>query len=419
MTAEDVYAATQRNVDSSKEIEKTTLEILSSVKKSGDRTLLELGEQLDHVKISKLFLDADEIADIAMRIGREELRALEIAFSNIYSFHAVQTKKERKVETMPGVMCWREMRPIEKVGLYIPGGTAVLPSTLLMLGVPARIAGCKEIVVCTPPQADGKINPYIAYCLHLLKIERIYLVGGAQAIAAMAYGTNTVPKVDKIFGPGNQYVTTAKTLVQRHSEVAIDMPAGPSEVLIIADDTADSRYIAADLLAQAEHGSDSQAILVSTSKQIIEKVNKELLVQIAALPRRAVAQQALENSFALWAPDLAKCFEFSNRYAPEHLLVQIDSWKDWIRQIQNAGSVFFGHMSPESIGDYASGTNHTLPTSGYAKSHSGVSVDSFVKKITFQHINEEGFANIGPTVEILAQMEGLEGHKNAVTIRKK
>lgn len=320
---------------------------------------------------------------------------------------------------MPGVKCWREVRPIEKVGLYIPGGSAVLPSTLLMLGIPAKIAGCKEIVVCSPPQNNGKINGFVAYCLRLLKIEKIYLVGGAQAVAAMAFGTESIPKVNKIFGPGNQFVTKAKSIVQGISDVSIDMPAGPSEVLVVADDSANPAYVAADLLAQAEHGSDSQAILVCTDKAIANAVEKEVESQLQVLPRRELAEKAMDNSYIILADSLEEAMQFSNAYAPEHLILETNEWKPLINKVLNAGSVFLGHLTPESAGDYASGTNHTLPTSGYARSYSGVSVDSFVKKITFQQIDEQGLQQIGSTVEILAELEGLQAHKNAVSIRLK
>lgn len=408
-----------RNLDSANEISESTKKIIDQIKAEKDQGLITLTEKYDRVTLDKLYLNREEIEELALNIGRQEQRALEIAFSNIHRFHSLQTKRERKIETMPGVTCWRELRPIEKVGLYIPGGSAVLPSTLLMLGVPARIAGCKEIVICTPAQANGKINPFIAYCLVLLKIEKVYLVGGAQAIAAMAFGTETIPKVDKIFGPGNQYVTKAKTMIQVETQVAIDMPAGPSEVLIIADKDTNPTYVASDLLAQAEHGIDSQAVLVSTSKDLIDKVNQELSQQLVDLPRAEIARKALENSYAILTENTEEAMNFSNLYAPEHLIINIEDYQPLIPKTLNAGSVFLGPLSPESVGDYASGTNHTLPTSGYARSYSGVSVDSFVKKITFQHIDSIGIQQIGPTVEILAALEGLEAHKQAVSIRLK
>jgi len=419
LAIEDIEKLVLRNSDPNLSIQSTVNEIIEEVRQQGDSALVQYAAKFDQVQLEKLYLDKDEIEELAMTISREQQRALEIAFQNIHKFHSVQTKRERVVETMPGVKCWREIRPIEKVGLYIPGGSAVLPSTLLMLGVPARIAGCKQIVVCSPPQKNGKINGFVAYCLLLLKIDRIYLVGGAQAVAAMAFGTSTIPKVDKIFGPGNQFVTKAKSTIQSLTNVSIDMPAGPSEVLVIADETANPAYVAADLLAQAEHGADSQAVLVATSADIVDQVNKELASQIAVLPRQEIASMAIDNSYAVIVKDLREAMQFSNLYAPEHLILEIDAWQTVTSLILNAGSVFLGHLTPESAGDYASGTNHTLPTSGYARSYSGVSVDSFVKKITFQSISEEGIQQIGSTVEILAELEGLHAHKNAVTIRKK
>lgn len=414
-----IQELTNRNTDPNNAILDTVSGIINEVRTHGDAALKSYAAQFDKVELEKLYLDASDIEELAMGISRDQMRALEIAFQNIHKFHSYQTKRERTVETMPGVSCWRELRPIEKVGLYIPGGSAVLPSTLLMLGIPARIAGCKEIVVCSPPQNNGKINGFVAYCLKLLRIERVYLVGGAQAVAAMAFGTESIPKVNKIFGPGNQFVTKAKSLIQGITDVAIDMPAGPSEVLVIADESANPAFIAADLLAQAEHGIDSQAVLATTSTAIAAQVNEELSKQLAILPRKELAAKALDNSYIVVCDDLISCMNFSNAYAPEHLIIESDQWKSLVNKVQNAGSVFLGHLTPESAGDYASGTNHTLPTSGYARSYSGVSVDSFVKKITFQHITEQGLEQIGSTVEILAELEGLQAHKNAVSIRKK
>lgn len=408
-----------RNSDPDQSIQSIVNDIIEDVRLQGDSALVNYAAKFDQVQLDKLYLDKTEIEELASTISRDQQRALEIAFQNIHKFHSTQLKRERVVETMPGVKCWREVRPIEKVGLYIPGGSAVLPSTLLMLGVPARIAGCKEIVVCSPPQKNGKINGFVAYCLLLLKIERIYLVGGAQAVAAMAFGTSSIPKVDKIFGPGNQFVTKAKSTIQSLTNVSIDMPAGPSEVLVIADNTANPAYVAADLLAQAEHGADSQAVLVTTEADFVDHVNAELEAQLAVLPRQEIARKAIDNSYAVVTQDLKAAMLFSNIYAPEHLIIESDHWQTITSLILNAGSVFLGHLTPESAGDYASGTNHTLPTSGYARSYSGVSVDSFVKKITFQSINEEGLQHIGSTVEILAELEGLHAHKNAVLIRKK
>ncbi|MCA5003690.1 histidinol dehydrogenase [Sphingobacterium bovistauri] len=419
LSTEEIEKLILRNSDPNHSIQSTVNDIIDEVRINGDTALVNYAAKFDQVQLQKLYLDKAEIEELAMSIGREQQRALEIAFQNIHKFHSSQLKRERVVETMPGVKCWREVRPIEKVGLYIPGGSAVLPSTLLMLGVPARIAGCKEIVVCSPPQKNGKINGFVAYCLILLKIERIYLVGGAQAIAAMAFGTSSIPKVDKIFGPGNQFVTKAKSTIQSLTNVSIDMPAGPSEVLVIADETANPAFVAADLLAQAEHGEDSQAVLVATNSDFVIQVNAELEAQISALPRQDIAAKAIDNSYAVVTNDLRQAMQFSNRYAPEHLILETDAWQTITSLIFNAGSVFLGHLTPESAGDYASGTNHTLPTSGYARSYSGVSVDSFVKKITFQSINEEGLQHIGSTVEILAELEGLQAHKNAVSIRMK
>lgn len=408
-----------RNTDPNNSIQEVVQDIIQQVRVQGDTVLREYAAKFDKVQLDKLFLDEEDIDELATTIHRDQQRALEIAFQNIHRFHSTQLKRERTVETMPGVKCWREIRPIEKVGLYIPGGSAVLPSTLLMLGIPARIAGCKEIVVCSPPQSNGKINGFVAYCLKLLNIKRIYLVGGAQAVAAMAFGTKSIPKVDKIFGPGNQFVTKAKSIIQGLTNVSIDMPAGPSEVLVIADETANPAFVAADLLAQAEHGIDSQAVLVATSTAIVDAVNIQLETQLAVLPRKELASKAIENSYAVIVSNLQEAIQFSNEYAPEHLILETDQWESLTRHISNAGSVFLGHLTPESAGDYASGTNHTLPTSGYARSYSGVSVDSFVKKITFQHINETGLQQIGSTVEILAELEGLQAHKNAISIRNK
>ncbi len=407
----------RRNADENNSIKTLVAEIIREVKVRGDKALRAFAEKFDGIKQEVLYLEKEELETIAKGAGEAEKQALDLAYRNIRKFHETQIRTEDRVETTKGVVCWRELRAIEKVGLYIPGGTAVLPSTFLMLGVPAKLAGCREIIVCSPPQKDGKVNAYLAYCAQLLEIDRIYLVGGAQAIAAMAYGTESIKKVDKIFGPGNQYVTMAKTMIQSESRTAIDMPAGPSEVLIIADDTANPEYVAADLLAQAEHGTDSQAILLSNSKYIIEETGIELEKQLAVLPRAGIAAGAMANSYAILTRDLDEAMDFSNTYAPEHLILATDQWEDISPKIINAGSVFLGHFSPESAGDYASGTNHTLPTSSYAKSYSGVSVDSFVKKITFQHISKEGIRALGPSVKILASLEGLQAHKNAVSVR--
>lgn len=417
----DVAKLVLRNTDANNNIRDTVSNIIADVQQNGDAALVAFADKFDGLKLDKLFVDEEEISALANTISAEAKAALTVAYNNIKKFHETQISKEQKVETTAGVTCWREVRAIEKVGLYIPGGTAVLPSTFLMLGVPAKIAGCKEIIVCSPPQknTEGKasINGYLAFVAQLLGIGKIYLVGGAQAVAAMAYGTATITKVDKIFGPGNQYVTMAKTIVQATTNTSIDMPAGPSEVLLIADETANPIFVAADMLAQCEHGVDSQAVLVCTSVDIITQTLQQLQIQLDTLPRKNIAAKALENSYVILTDNLSQVMDFSNQYAPEHLILATDNWAHITPQIINAGSVFLGNLTPESAGDYASGTNHTLPTSGYAKSYSGVSVDSFVKKITFQHISQAGIQNLGPTIEVLAELEGLGAHKNAVTVR--
>ena len=417
LSKSEIHKLVQRNVDPAEAIRAVVEGVIDNVRSNGDSALMSYATQFDKVELKKLAIEKDELDRLASTLLPEQKQALQTAYDNIYKFHKSQLKTEDKVETMPGVSCWREIRPIEKVGLYIPGGTAVLPSTFLMLGIPAKIAGCHEIVVCSPPQKDGKVNAYIAYVAQLLGIEKIYLVGGAQAIAAMAYGTESITKVDKIFGPGNQYVTKAKTIIQSTTNTAIDMPAGPSEVLVIADESAVPAFVAADLLAQAEHGVDSQSVLVTTSQAIADQTIAELAKQLPVLPRAAIAQKAIDNSYIVLVNDLDEAIAFSNQYAPEHLILSTNNWQKITDNIINAGSVFLGNLTPESAGDYASGTNHTLPTSAFARAYSGVSVDSFVKKITFQHITPEGIKNIGPTVEILAELEGLQAHKNAVSIR--
>ena len=404
-----------RQIEDDKLVEERVSDIIKTVRNDGDKALVNFSKQFDKVTLEKLYLDAEELETIASSIPPDAKKAIETAYQNIKVFHQSQLKSEEKIETMPGVVCWRESRAIEKVGLYIPGGTAVLPSTFLMLATPAIIAGCKEIVVCSPPQSDAKTNCYLAYCAVLLGIDKIYLIGGAQAIAAMAFGTETVPKVYKIFGPGNRYVTTAKTMVQ--NKVAIDMPAGPSEVLVIADETANPSFVASDLLAQAEHGIDSQSVLVATSMDVIDKTLLEIDNQLINLPRKKIAARAIANSYAVLVDNSTEAMHFSNEYAPEHLILATDKFESLIPLIINAGSVFLGNLTPESAGDYASGTNHTLPTSSFAKAYSGVSTDAFLKKITFQHLTVNGLKNIGNTVEILAAAEGLEAHKNAITLR--
>jgi histidinol dehydrogenase len=419
LTKEEIESICLRQLEDDITIGERVQSIVNRVKSEGDAALFDYALTFDKIQLEQLFIEKAEIRSIAETIPAEAKAAIDTAYRNIKAFHASQQHREDKIETMPGVTCWRETRAIERVGLYIPGGTAVLPSTFLMLGIPALLAGCKEIVVCSPPQKDGKTNCYLAYVAVLLGIEKIYLVGGAQAVAAMAYGTESVPKVYKIFGPGNRYVTQAKQLVQSAAGTAIDMPAGPSEVLVLADETANSSYIASDLLAQAEHGTDSQTILVATSSKIIDDTLIEIESQLNTLSRKDIAEKAISNSYAVLVDSLEQGMEFSNTYAPEHLILSSDRFEQLIPLISNAGSVFLGNLTPESAGDYASGTNHTLPTSGFAKAYSGVSMDSFVKKITFQHITPRGLRNIGNTVEVLAEAEGLDAHKNAVSIRLK
>jgi len=414
----EVQKLVQRNVDPANEVRTIVEEVIAKVKEHGDSALLDYAHKFDKVKLEKLYLDKDELTEIASVVKADQRAALQTAYDNIYKFHHAQLKAEDKVETMPGVTCWREIRPIEKVGLYIPGGSAVLPSTFLMLGIPAKIAGCHEMVVCSPPQKNGKVNAFVAVVALMLGVDRIYLAGGAQAVAAMAYGTESVAKVDKIFGPGNQFVTKAKTIIQSTTTTAIDMPAGPSEVLVIADESANAAYVAADLLAQAEHGIDSQSILVCTDEKIAADVLAEVEKQVPVLPRAEIVKIALAGSYIVITKNLDEAMDFSNQYAPEHLILATEKWQEITPKIINAGSVFLGNLTPESAGDYASGTNHTLPTSAYSRAYSGVSVDSFVKKITFQHITPDGIKNIGPSVEILAELEGLHAHKNAVTIRR-
>lgn len=416
--ASDWAKICERPVFPAEDLEDKVKDILGKVQQKGDMALKELTSLFDGANIEDLKVSQDEIEKAKLEVSEELKDAISIAAQNIRTFHSSQKEKETIVETMPGVECWRKSVPIKKVGLYIPGGSAPLFSTILMLGVPARIAGCKTLVLCTPPDKNGKINPAVLYTANFLGITEIFKVGGAQAIAALAYGTETVPKVDKIFGPGNQFVTKAKELVQKNG-IAIDLPAGPSEVLVIADNSADADFVASDLLSQAEHGPDSQVVLLSDSSAFIEKVKVALDEQLSDLPRAALAEQALQNSFSVVLNSISECIDFSNLYAPEHLILAIENAEEFADQIKNAGSVFLGNYSCESAGDYASGTNHTLPTNGYARSYSGVSLDSFVKKITFQNISKLGLRNIGRTVEVMAEAEQLLAHRNAVSIRLK
>ena len=390
--------------------------ILDEVKINGDKALKRFTLELDKVDIKQLQLNAEQIASAENELTPSLKTAIQLAKVNIEVFHKSQIQQVERIETMPGVWCWRKSVGIEKVGIYIPGGTAPLFSTVLMLGIPAKMAGCKEIILCSPPNESGNIHPAVIYAASLVGVTSIYTVGGAQAIAAMAYGTSSIPKVNKIFGPGNQYVTAAKQLVQQ-AGIAIDMPAGPSEVCVWADETAIPSFIAADLLSQAEHGADSQVLLIANSIATVEAVQKEIEQQLAALPRKNLAEKALENSKAIVLNNTESAIACINEYAPEHLILSIDNAAQVADKIINAGSIFIGNYSPESAGDYASGTNHTLPTNGFAKAYSGVSVDSFVKKITYQQITERGLTNIAPTVMEMAEAEGLQAHSNAVGIR--
>jgi histidinol dehydrogenase len=392
--------------------------ILDEVKKKGDSAVIEFTKQFDKVNLDTLTVSENEIRKAAEVMPESLKAAVDIARTNIEKFHLSQRSKTEVIETMPGVKCWQQAVPISKVGLYIPGGLAPLFSTVLMLGIPAVIAGCKEIVLCTPPDKEGNIPPAILFTANAIGITRIFKVGGVQAIGAMAYGTETIPQVYKIFGPGNQYVTAAKQLVNRQG-TAIDMPAGPSEVAVIADDTAIPSFVAADLLAQAEHGPDSQVILVASSESIVKKVLVEISEQLEKLPRKEFAAKSLENSKAIVLESIIDTIDIINEYAPEHLIISTKNYQELAMEIENAGSVFLGNYTPESAGDYASGTNHTLPTNGYARAYSGVNLDSYVKKITYQHITEDGLENIGTTIEIMAETEQLTAHKNAVALRMK
>lgn len=394
----------------------TVRSIIDRVKAEGDRAVLEYEEKFDKVALTALAVTEEEQAEAETLVGEELKKAIRLAKQNIETFHAAQRFEGKRVETQPGVTCWQKAVAIEKVGLYIPGGTAPLFSTVLMLAVPAKIAGCKEIVLCTPPGKDGKVHPAVLFAAKVAGVNRIFKAGGVQAIAAMAYGTESVPKVYKIFGPGNQYVTAAKQLVSLR-DVAIDMPAGPSEVEVLADETANPSFVAADLLSQAEHGVDSQAILITTSRALQQAVKEEVERQLALLPRKEIAEKSLANSKLIVVRDMDEAIELTNSYAPEHLIIETADYMSVAERVINAGSVFLGSLTPESAGDYASGTNHTLPTNGYAKAYSGVSLDSFIRKITFQEIKPEGIRTIGPVIEEMAANEHLDAHKNAVTVR--
>jgi histidinol dehydrogenase len=406
----------QRPVFDAKNLMPMVQEVLNAIQEKGDQAVKDYTLSFDQVNLSSIQLNEDQINQIASTLDSHVKKAIEVAKINIEKFHQTQLQKVEKIETMPGVWCWRKSIGIEKVGMYIPGGTAPLFSTVLMLGIPASIAGCKEIILCTPPNKDGKIDAAIAYAAQLIGIKNIYTIGGVQAIGAMAFGTESVPKVYKIFGPGNQYVTAAKQLVQQYG-TAIDMPAGPSEVCVWADETAIPSFVAADLLSQAEHGADSQVLLVASEEKIVEQIKQALNEQLLLLPRKDFAQKALANSKAIVIHETEQALALINEYAPEHLILSIQQAEMMAEKVWNAGSVFIGNYSPESVGDYASGTNHTLPTNGYAKAYSGVSVDSFVKKITFQQLTERGLTNIAQTVMDMAKAESLDAHSKAVQIR--
>jgi histidinol dehydrogenase len=390
--------------------------VLDDIRANGDKAVMAYEEKFDHVKLSSLAVSEAEIDEAMTLVSEDLLSSLRTAHHNIKAFHEAQRYEGIRVETAPGVTCWQKSVPIDKVGLYIPGGTAPLFSTVLMLATPAKIAGCKEIVLCTPPNREGKVNPAILAAARIAGVNKIFKAGGVQAIGAMAYGTESVPKVYKIFGPGNQYVMAAKQQVSLH-DVAIDMPAGPSEVCVIADETSRPDFVAADLLSQAEHGIDSQVFLISTSEKMIEEVRKEIDIQLEQLPRKELAAKTLENSTFVLVHDGQEAMDLSNAYAPEHLIITTANYQELAEKVVNAGSVFLGLYACESAGDYASGTNHTLPTHGYATAYSGVNLDSYNRKVTFQHLTEEGIRSIGHAVEVMAENEELMAHKNAMTLR--
>lgn len=399
-------------------LKELVLKVANEIKDRGDIALMEYTQRFDHVNLKTLTLSADDISRAASLVSEPLKEAIKTAAVNIQRFHESQKMESVKIETAPGVVCWQEQKAIEKVGLYIPGGTAPLFSTVLMLGIPAQIAGCKEIVLCTPPNKEGSIAPAIAYAAQVAGITKVVTVGGVQAIMAMAYGTESVPSVDKIFGPGNQYVTAAKQAIGL-DQCAIDMPAGPSEVMVLADNTAYANFIAADLLSQAEHGSDSQVIMVTNHRALIDSVTEEVYKQLEQLDRKELADGALKNSVLIYVEEESQMIDIANQYAPEHLILSMDHPREIASKINHAGSIFLGHYTPESAGDYASGTNHTLPTNGWARSYSGVNLDAFTKKITFQEISKEGLLNLGNTIEIMAEAEQLDAHKNAVSVRLK
>ena len=406
-----------RPVDGSADFSKAIEAAYTSIQNDGDDALKEFTKKFDKVELTELIASEKMINSWSEKIDGKLAKAIDVAYENITKFHKTQLQKDvNKIETSTGVECWREVRPIDAVGLYIPGGSAPLFSTVLMLGIPAQLANCRKVILCTPPQQDGSIHPAICYAAKKVGITHIFRVGGAQAIIGMAVGTESIPKVDKIFGPGNQFVTEAKMQAQKYG-VAIDMPAGPSEVMVVADKSAQPQFVAADLLSQAEHGPDSQVVLVATSQQIVDAVQKELAKQLKALPRQDIASEALKESRIVIFEDMKKIIDFVNVYAPEHLILSIEEPTKAIPHINNAGSVFLGNYTPESAGDYASGTNHTLPTNGWARTYSGLSVESFSKYITFQSITQKGAELLAPTVAIMAKEEGLDAHKNAMEVR--
>ncbi len=408
----------QRPTQTVEDIEATVKEIFTEIQAKGDTAVRKYTRLFDGVAFEELKVTTVEIEEASAGVPQELKEAIKLAKNNIEKFHAAQHTSKIEVTTSQGVQCWQEKRPIQKVGLYIPGGSAPLFSTILMLAIPANIAGCKEIILCTPPDKEGKINPAILYTAALCGVTSIFKIGGIQAIGAMTFGTETVPAVYKIFGPGNQFVTVAKQLATRYN-VSIDMPAGPSELLVVADDTANAAFVASDLLSQAEHGGDSQVLLISTSKALIEAVEQEVERQLQVLPRKEIAGRAIENSRLIFVNNEQEALELINEYGPEHFIICTSNEEFYIDGIVNAGSIFIGNFTPESAGDYASGTNHTLPTNGYAKQYSGVNLDSFLKSMTFQKITEEGMSNIGPSIELMAEAEGLQAHKNAVSLRLK
>lgn len=412
----DWPALTQRPQLALDFLESQVRNILQRVRSAGDAALLELTEKYDGAVLSSIEVSAREIELASTSLDSNIKQAIQVATKNITTFHEAQKRADIKVQTMPGVVCWRKSVPIQKVGIYIPGGTAPLFSTVLMLAIPARLAGCPEVILCTPPNRDGSVNPAILYAASLSGVTRIFKVGGSQAIAAMAYGTDTIPGVYKIFGPGNQYVTKAKQLVGQEG-IAIDMPAGPSEVLVIADETADPDFIAADLLSQAEHGTDSQVVLVTTSTSLPAAVQSAIDQQLSQLARKAIALEALQNSLTITFDSMEESIAFSNSYAAEHVIIQTQNPEAIADKLTNAGSVFLGPWTPEAAGDYASGTNHTLPTGGFARAYSGVSLESFNKTITYQQISKNGIQVLGPTVEIMASAEQLDAHRNAIRVR--